>query len=278
MSGLRERALLILGVAQFAIVGVGALSCMDQSDQRSEQPIVAITSEADAPIKNIILVSLDTLRADHMGLYGYERSTTPNLDAFASQSVVFERATSQASSTRPSHMSLFQSRPASATTRDGLALAEVLAENGFRTAAFTDGGNISSKIGFARGFEIYEDGGGGLAESLPKAASWIREHRRERFFLFLHTYDIHLPYEPPEPHASMFTESYDGDIRGDNTRPTLRRVRSLDEDAGAIIDLDSDDRERVVALYDGGIHYTDDQLKHLGLHRILYNQSVILYR
>ena len=270
MSGPRTRAFLF---DRIALLGVLAIYLLDVScaDQRDAEPVPSAVSTAtsetarvtgDARIKNVILITLDTLRADHVGLYGYERATTPNLDRFAEEAVVFERAFAQASSTRPSHQSLFQSRPASAAERNGLALAQVLAESGFRTAAFTGGGNISSKLGFAQGFEIYEESDTGLAGSLPKAASWIREHRQERFFLFLHTYDIHLPYDPPEPHASMFTESYDGPIRGDNTRETLRRVRHLDRHTDDVAELDARDRERVVALYDGGIHYTDAQLAH----------------
>lgn len=209
------------------------------------------------------MVSLDTLRADHVGHYGYERATTPNLDRFAERAAVFEHALAQASSTRPSHQSLFQSRPASAAAENRLALAEILAQNGFRTAAFTGGGNISSRLGFARGFERYEERDTGLAGTLPMAASWLREHRDERFFLFLHTYDIHLPYDPPEPHASMFTGRYDGVVSGAETRSLLRRVRGLDGSAGVALDLGPEDRERVISLYDGGIHYTDGQLAHL---------------
>jgi arylsulfatase A-like enzyme len=258
----------ILGVLAALCIGALVISCAEQRDSEPEGSAVSSTAGKtrgaidDPPIKNVILITLDTLRADHVGVYGYERATTPNLDQFARHAVVFERAISQASSTRASHQSLFQSRPASAADGNGVALAEVLAKNGFRTAAYTGGGNISGKLGFARGFEIYEEDNGGLAGSIPKAASWVRKHRHERFFLFLHTYDIHLPYDPPEPHASMFTASYDGPIRGDNTRETLRGVRQLDGRGDVAVELDGDDRERIVALYDGGLHYTDAQLVH----------------
>ena len=119
-----------------------------------------------------------------------------------------------------------------------------------------------SRLGFGRGFEVYEESPNGLEESLSRAASWLRQHRQERFFLFLHTDDIHLPYDPPEPHASMFTESYSGTIRGDNTREILRVLRHLDGQEGDVVELGPLDRERVVALYDGGLHYTDAQREH----------------
>jgi len=237
-----------------------ALACAERSPDAPET--VGPNHSGSAPIQNLVLVSLDTLRADHMGLYGYARPTTPNLDHFATQAVVFERAMSHASSTRPAHQALFQSRPASAAVREGRVLAGVLRENGFRTVAFTGGGNISSRLGFGRGFERYQESDSGLAGSVPRAASWLREQRDERFFLFLHTYDIHLPYDPPEPFASMFGSAYDGRVRGDNSRSLLRASRGLDQQAPASVPLDVADKARVVSLYDGGIRYTDDQLKH----------------
>ena len=144
-----------------------------------------------------MVVCLDTLRADHLGTYGYERATSPAIDAFADEAVVFERAIAQASSTLPSHRALFQSRLASHTSEDAPALAEMLARAGFRTAAFTGGGNVSATFGFARGFERYEEDRTGLARSLPRAEEWLRARSRtSAFLLFLHSYDVHLPYDP----------------------------------------------------------------------------------
>jgi arylsulfatase A-like enzyme len=219
------------------------------------------------PLRSVILISLDTLRADHLGAYGYSRPTSPRLDAFAAEGVVFERAIAQASSTRPSHRSLFQSRPASATTRDGPALAESLSLAGVRTAAFTGGGIVSARLGFERGFETWEEGSGGLAWALPRVEAWLRAHQGERFFLFLHTYDIHLPYDPPAPFDSMFLPDYRGVVRGKDTRNLLRRVRGLrvrgfdDSDAKPV--LTEADRRQIVALYDGGIRYADAHLGRL---------------
>jgi len=233
---------------------LGATGCTDEA--RKPAPAT--------PIRNLVLVCLDTLRADHMGLYGHTRDTTPNLDTFARGAAVFERAYANASSTRPSHQALFQSRPASLAAANGPALAEVLAARGFRTAAFTGGGNISAKLGFDRGFELYEESESGLAGSVPRAATWLRDNRDARFFLFLHTYDVHLPYDPPEPFASMYgPPGYSGQVEGGNTRPLLRASRGLDLNRPDSVRLDAADRERIVSLYDGGIRYTDDQLAHL---------------
>jgi arylsulfatase A-like enzyme len=209
--------------------------------------------------RGLILVSLDTLRFDHLGHYGYNRPTSPNLDALAAQSVVFERAIAQASSTMPSHRSLFQARHSSAYQPGLPSLAQVLQQNGFRTAAFTGGGNISARHGFGQGFEEYLEQDGGLTEALPEVERWLREGGPDPFFLFLHTYDIHLPYDPPAPHSRLFFPDYDGFLLGSHTRELLRKVRRLgiykNEPEGQIVS--EKDRRRVVALYDGGIHFTD---------------------
>ncbi len=248
------------------LLALGLAGCDEARREATKQPssTTSGTDASQAPqARNLVLVSLDTLRADHMGLYGYERPTTPNLDRFAEGAAVFESAHANASSTRPSHQALFQSRPASLAQQGERALAEVLAEQGFRTVAFTGGGNISSRLGFDRGFELYEESESGLAGSIPRASTWLREHRDERFFLFLHTYDIHLPYDPPEPYASKFGDNYEGPVQGSTTRPLLRASRGLDQNAPASVTFTAADKARVVSLYDGGILYTDDQLTHL---------------
>ncbi|MBU0755514.1 MAG: sulfatase [Planctomycetes bacterium] len=211
---------------------------------------------------NVILISLDTLRADHLGTYGYDRNTSPNLDILANQGIVFDRAIAQASSTTPSHRSLFHSKPASAYKSDGLRLQEVLLKHGYRTAAFTGGGNISKRLGFGRGFELYCEDKGGLAISIPRARRWLEQLHGEPFFLFLHTYDIHLPYDPPPPHDTLFYPGYQGSIKGEDTRDLLRRIRKLGEykDTGGEVVLSESDRRRIIALYDGGIHYTDEKV------------------
>jgi len=204
------------------------------------------------------------------------------IDALAAGSVVFERAISQASSTLPSHRALFQSRLASRTRQGAPTLAEALRAAGFRTAAFTGGGNVSARFGFGRGFEVYDEDRGGLAASLPKARRWLREHADEPFFLFLHSYDIHLPYDPPPPFDAMFGGDYRGPVDGRSTRPLLRGVRRLEGGSpeGAAR-LTAADRARIVDLYDGGIRYTDGLVAHvLGLVEALGiagSTTVVLY-
>ncbi len=207
---------------------------------------------------SVVLVSLDTLRADHLGAYGYPRETSPNVDALAASGVLFERAITQASSTLPAHRSLFRSRDAS-RAGSGATLAEVLGANGFRTAAFTGGGNVSAAFGFGRGFERYVEDPRGLGEAFDDVEIWLRGHADERFLLFVHTYDIHLPYDPPPPYDERFAADYAGSIAGNRTRELLRKLRRHGEYARfeGRVDLDDEDRRKIVALYDGGIAYTD---------------------
>jgi arylsulfatase A-like enzyme len=219
---------------------------------------------------NVILISIDTLRADHLGCYGYERPTSPVIDSLATRGVRFEWAFAQATFTLPSHMTLFTSLyptvhdvinrdrrlPGERTT-----VTEALQEAGYRTAAFTDGGFVGGRYGFNQGFERYRDRWTLIAGAVPRALDWVSKiPRREPFFLFLHCYDVHDPYLPPSPYREMFTDpAYDGGFVP--TTGALSRIRDrLAEDPDATHDLTDDDVAHMVALYDGGIRYTDGWL------------------
>ena len=154
---------------------------------------------------NVVLISLDTLRADHVGAYGYPRPTTPNIDALAAQSVVFEQAVSQSAWTRPAHASmltgLYPAEHGIVSIARGLALAPTqptlattLAEHGYATAAFTGGGNMSAHFGFDNGFATYRSPGRRLSDALPEIGRWLDAHRDGPFFLFVHAFDPHRPY------------------------------------------------------------------------------------
>jgi arylsulfatase len=158
---------------------------------------------------NVLLVSIDTLRADHLSLYGYARPTSPHLDRLAREAVVFEQAFNHGGFTLPEHVSLLTSVPPAvhrvqSITRkiepERVTLAEQLRDAGHRTAAFTDGAWMAAQFGFEQGFESYDDAGGGLRKTLPKVLSWIAAHRREPWFVFLHTYDVHTTYSSGQPY------------------------------------------------------------------------------
>ena len=180
---------------------------------------------------NLILLSIDTLRADRLGAYGYKRDTTPAIDRFAKQSVVFEQTVAASSWTIPSHVSLFtglypSSHSVTSTSRkipqEIPTLTEILKKEGYRTFAFTGGGNMDSRIGFGRGFEMYtvrehEQGGKlkGLASSIARAEESLRSVSADQpYFLFLHTYDVHCPYEAPAPYGHMFHSSTAEPVEG----------------------------------------------------------------
>ena len=163
----------------------------------------------------LLLVVLDTLRADGLSVYGNRRATSPGLDRLAERGVVFEQAVSHAPWTLPAFVGLlsgsYPSPRVFAEKRLQVALVEALRDAGYATAAFTEGGFASSLFGFGRGFDTYwEQEGkvalakagevlepqhqGGVAKTVDAALSWLRQNGGRRFFLMLHTYEIHYPY------------------------------------------------------------------------------------
>jgi arylsulfatase A-like enzyme len=244
----------------FGVVLVAAqISCRPADDHDPETQVLA----SGKPVRSVVLVSLDTLRADRLGIYGYERDTSPNLDLLGAQGTVFDRAYAQASWTEPSHRSLFTSRVVSLIPEEATMLAEIFQAEGFRTGAFTGGGHMSAKFGFDAGFEVYEeDRKGGFASLFPMAEEWVRGVGNDRLFLFLHSYDIHEPYDPPAPYDTMFFPEYDGEITGRRVHDVFKRVvkarkANVRLDFAAELGLDDADMKQFSSLYDGGIRYTD---------------------
>jgi arylsulfatase A-like enzyme len=219
------------------------------------------TTQAGSP-QGIILISLDTLRADHLSLYGYHRNTSPSIDAFAKESIVFERAVVQAPTTLESHMSIMTSLYPSfhdtwpesfPLAGEHMTLAELLLEGGYRTAAFVDGGYLRGVYGLKQGFGLYDDEGGGIVSILPKVKKWLNDNKSDPFFLFIHSYDIHSPYKPPPPYNRIFHDfTYTGHLFP--STGTLMKV------AGNELQLNDEDLRHFIALYDGGIRYTDEKI------------------
>jgi arylsulfatase A-like enzyme len=209
------------------------------------------------------LISLDTLRADHIGVYGYHRNTSPSIDAFAKESIVFGNAVVQSQWTLPSHMSIMTSlypsshgvtKPKDHLADEHVTLAELLREGGYQTAAFVDGGYMRGSFGFNQGFDIYDDSqGGGIKLILPKVKKWLDENKKNPFFLFIHCYDIHAPYDPPPPYDNIFHDfTYTGDLFPNNETLFLALWRGLK--------VNNEDLRHFTALYDGGIRYTDEKI------------------
>jgi len=184
---------------------------------------VAVAASAPVPAKRVILISIDTLRPDHLGTYGYPRPTSPALDALARRGVVFEKAMAQAPYTLPSHMSLLTGlevwahgvRLGNTKLRDEYTtLAETLKTKGFATAAWTDGGFMSARYGFDQGFDVYHDQrapGSSMTNGFRRYGEdvrrWVEAQGEDPFFLFLHTFDTHGPYQAEEEHFEALAGS-----------------------------------------------------------------------
>ncbi|MCW3978227.1 MAG: sulfatase-like hydrolase/transferase, partial [Candidatus Bathyarchaeota archaeon] len=176
----------------------------------------------------VILLVIDTLRADHLGCYGYYRETSPYMDEVAKRSVLFENAYPSDVPTQPSFTSMFTGlrgihsgvvshSKTESLSEDAPYLTEILARNGVTTAAVSTLDMM--RRWFARGFHYYFNPVAGNRRRLQQvdaeeinavALPWIREHEDEGFFLFLHYWDPHGLYKPPEEYRRLF---YDGDER-----------------------------------------------------------------
>jgi len=201
---------------------------------------------SDVPARpNILLITLDTTRADHIGAYGDRRARTPNLDRLAAGGVLFERAISAAPLTLPAHVSIFTgSYPFAHGVRNNgnftlsdrvPTLTGALRAAGYRTAAFVSAFVLDRRYGLAAGFERYDDrvelerrG----SETAAAASAWLAEtsHDPRPFFVWLHLYDPHDPYDPPPSFREAFADRpYDGEIAYDDEAigTLLERLQQL---------------------------------------------------
>jgi len=215
---------------------------------------------------NIILVSLDTLRADHMGCYGYHRDTTPNIDKLAEKSIIFDQFYAQSHNTIVSHATMFSSlypmvhvvTPKTSLQEKIKTLAEYFQDAGYATAAFTAHSWLSEKMGFNQGFESLKSQQSISAEDNNKLINpWLEKNRKRKFFLFLHYFDVHSdPNGQPYETGSEFDKKFTRDYAGVFTRLDDNMIgREFLVERSA--ELGREDLEYVVALYDGGIAYTD---------------------
>ncbi len=250
-------------ILAFALLGLG---CEEElrRPERTGLPVPRAT-------RGYILISIDTLRADHLGLYGYPRPTSPFLDSLARRATVFEEAYAQFPSTLVSHMSMLTGLyprehgvfpPNSVLPSKVETLPEVFQRNGFRTAGFTEGGFVSGRYGFRRGFDVFNS-----QERSRKADRLIERTFRQggdfleslgpqdRFFLFLHTYAVHAPYDAPRRYQDLFWHGPPppGAIRP--AGPALNRWDLTGERPPEPV------LDRLRAQYDAGIRQTDDVLR-----------------
>jgi arylsulfatase A-like enzyme len=246
--------------------------------------LYAVLSRTPVPaarLPNILLISIDTLRADHLGCYGYARATSPTIDALAARGVLFEQAYSHSPKTAMSHMSIFtgllpEAHGVEQWNPDGSprlsddipTLATLLKPYGYATFAQTGGGHVRAEIGFDQGMDRYEHGEevvgifGKLGEAI--AAHVVATPERP-FFAFGHTYEVHDPYVPRVPYRTLFTDpGYEGRIVSsyeDLSAAAGKEWQSQHDYYWKQVDAnDPRDVQHLRDLFDGSIRLTDDTL------------------
>lgn len=246
---------------------------------------------AQLPV-NVLLITIDCLRPDHMGVYGYDRPTTPHLDELAGEGVRFTQVISQGPCTRVSFAAVLSS------TYPGMfggflrlspqrrVLAEMLREAGYRTVAFGSNPYLSPVYGYDKGFELYDHNlvpwiqphqhrllvhlnrffivARRLLPYLPakalttRAVRFLHRHRAGRpWFLWLHYMDVHDPYRPPRRHAVRFQR---GERPGLSYRALWQKALSKPQEIG------EDERRHLIDLYDAEINFADEQIGRLLMH------------
>lgn len=245
------------------------------------------------PGYNVILISLDTLRSDHLGIYGYPKNTSPHIDQLARKSVLFKNSFSNASWTLPSHMSLMTSLypsihgvsdPSKKLSNSTRTLAEVLNGNGYLTAAFTAGYYVSKVYGFDQGFDLYKENynypietpgqGWRLKEIAKNLSFWLNKNAKKKFFLFIHSFDTHEPFLE-HSYLKEFESNYDGHLNFLNSHSTFIKSQEYKENKARIqqvftinlfysrvinekrIELSDNDKKHLIALYDNEIRFVD---------------------
>jgi len=234
---------------------------------------------SDLP-RNVILITISSLRADHVSCLGYVRDTTPNLDAFAGENILFRNAFATSGWMMPAHGSIFTSLYPTlhgATHIDKslgdehFTLAEILADNGYHCVGFCCNPRLDREHGFAQGFDLYDDYSVSIMlESLAfgdketvdinrqrtntlindAAIRWLQKNTNRPFFMFIHYYDNHWDYLPPPPYSERYDPDYDGPIDGMQiAREPLFSNPPSERDI-----------QHMIALYDSEIKQTDNDL------------------
>jgi arylsulfatase A-like enzyme len=217
---------------------------------------------------NFLLIVVDALRHDHLGCYGYEKNTSPNIDSICERGIVFENAIAQATWTKPSMVSLFVSNyvkdhnitfftddykkenvgnilPASAVT-----LAETLSDKGYNTKGIVGNPVIKKGFGLEQGFGEYDYFFNDDKSITFEALDWINENKEGKFFLYLHYMAPHADYNPPREYKEKFKDYYEGDIEFEGKH----------QDYFNNMTISKEDLEELIARYDGEINYADNEI------------------
>ncbi|MBI5184936.1 MAG: sulfatase [Nitrospinae bacterium] len=229
-------------------------------------------------LPNIIIYLADALRADHIGCYGYEKMTSPHIDEFALDGILFENAVSQAGWTQPAVASIFTGLyPSShrvtniknALNENFTTMAELLKEKGYITGAFIKNPLVSQEVGFSQGFDTFRLVKHAERENLTQlAADWVANSGSSPFFLYVHALNPHEPYDPPKTFYEKFAVDYSGKVNGKvSTLKALKNGKWPEKVTEA-------DIEYLISLYDAEIAHADDAfgrfmdaLKKQGMHQ-----------
>lgn len=248
--------------------------------------LISIITGADSRRANVLVITLDTLRPDHLNTYGYERDTSPSLDELAKDSFVFDQAFTVATTSGPSHATILTGLyPAQHGLLDNgqeindetRTLAEILGQTGYDTAGFVGYYALAEESGLDKGFQVFEyhpivshdhdekepeDDVKGFAAVDGWLESWAQtsEDSRAPFFVWMHVQNIHESYDPPPPYNTMFQkisglqtlEGFEGefDVHCSNDLADAWRAEILPQHF----------KDEATALYDGEIRFVDDQL------------------
>jgi len=227
--------------------------------------------------KNVILVTLDTLRPDHLGCYGHPTVQTPHLDALAGRSVRFTQAVTVVPTTLASHLSILTGtsprthgvpRNGFRAHEDNETLAEILKAHGYTTAAFVSAFSLDAQFNLTQGFDHYDctyDEGlrwdmvrqaERRAEATTDAVlAWLGDRARAPFLLWVHYFDPHFPYDPPGRYVDLYDPDYRGTADGS--------MGYLEEVWEKRVFPSAEDRRHVIALYDGEVSYLDEHVGRL---------------
>jgi len=213
---------------------------------------------------NVVLISIDALRPDHLGYMRYNKNTSPNIDEIALNGIYFTQAIAPSSYTLPSQMSLFSSLYPSVhkvglkeklvkLNENATTLAAILKNNNYNTAGFVTLPFMGSYAGFSKGFDLYDDTGAfnatyRNAEHINKPIfNWLNKNKEKNFFLFVHYMEVHTNLLTPDPYFNMFYPNYKGNLTRDMMGDWV-----LDK-----LNLSEDDLNYTIAVYDGSINYVD---------------------
>ncbi len=265
MKRIRRPALFLLTAVALVVQG-----CGEKADPSAPAPKAASAlREIPRATRGYILISIDTLRADHLGCYGYPRPTSPFLDSLAKRATLFEEAYAQYPSTLVSHMSMLTGLhprehgvypPSSVLPDEVELLPEVFQRAGFRTGAFTEGGFLRARYGFRRGFDVFSaqdrQGERKVKHTFERGVRFLEGLKPDdRFFVFVHTYAVHTPYDAPPRFREPFWSGGPPPGAIPATGPGLTRQNA----SGEL--LEPPVVEWLTALYDAGIRQTDEVLR-----------------